>query len=216
MSASARDSRTRSASSRGPARRRAGRARRRVLTLLAVGLLGVLAYAVLGPTLHRAVREVTLPLRHEDIIRQQARDKRLNPALIAGVIFAESKFRDQTSSTGAKGLMQIQPETAKFIAQRSGGTRFQLQDLGTPQINISYGSFYLRYLLDHYGDNEVLALAAYNGGETNVDRWLADSGRRGRAFTADQIPFAETRAYVRRVEQAKHDYGANYRHELGL
>jgi len=211
MSAPAR--RTRAA---GSGSRRGASLRRRLLALVAIGALAVIAYVVFGPTLHRAVREVTLPLRHEDIIRQQAREKHLNPALIAGVIFAESKFRDQTSSTGAKGLMQIQPETAKFIAQRSGGTRFQLQDLGTPQINISYGSFYLRYLLDRYGGNEVLALAAYNAGETNVDRWLVDSGRRGKTFTADRIPFAETRAYVGRVEQAKRDYRANYRHELGL
>jgi soluble lytic murein transglycosylase len=169
------------------------------------------------PTVHRAVREVTLPLRHEDIIRQQAKDKHLDPALIAAVIFAESKFRDhQTSATGAKGLMQIQPATAKFIAERSGGTRFQVEDLSTPQVNISYGSFYLRYLMDRYGDNEVLTVAAYNGGETNVDKWIAESGRRGKTFTVKQIPFAETRTYVDRVLKARDDYRHNYAHELGL
>ena len=106
-------------------RRRAKRgahARRRLLALVAIAGLTGLAAAVLIPQLHRAVREVTLPLRHEDIIRQQASEKRLDPALIAAVIFAESKFRDQTSPTGAKGLMQIQPATARFIARRSGGT----------------------------------------------------------------------------------------------
>ena len=131
-------------------RRRGASARRRVLVLIGVAGLVAAAVAVVAPMLHRAVREVTLPLRHEDIIRQQAREKRLDPALVAGVIFAESKFRDQTSATGAKGLMQIQPETAKFIARRSGGAAFEIADLGTPQINIQYGTYHLRELLDLY------------------------------------------------------------------
>ena len=69
-----------------------------------------------GP-LGEAVREITLPLRHDDIIRQQARDKDLDAALIAAVIYEESRFRDQTSHAGARGLMQITPDTADFIAQ---------------------------------------------------------------------------------------------------
>jgi soluble lytic murein transglycosylase len=197
-------------------RRRGASARRRVLLLIGVAGLVIAAVAVVVPMLHRAVREVTLPLRHEDIIRQQAREKRLDPALVAGVIFAESKFRDQTSATGAKGLMQIQPETAKFIARRSGGAAFEIADLGTPQINIQYGTYYLRYLLDRYGENVVLAVAAYNGGETNVDRWIAESGRRGKAFKINDIPFPETRAYVNRVLDAERDYRREYRSELGL
>jgi len=197
-------------------RRRGASARRRILVLIGVAGLVAAAVAVVVPMLHRAVREVTLPLRHEDIIRQQAREKRLDPALVAGVIFAESKFRDQTSATGAKGLMQIQPETAKFIARRSGGAAFEIADLGTPQINIQYGTYYLRYLLDRYGENVVLAVAAYNGGETNVDRWIAESGRRGKAFKINDIPFPETRAYVNRVLDAERDYRREYRSELGL
>jgi soluble lytic murein transglycosylase len=190
--------------------------RRRAAGLLALAALLGVAAAVVVPMVHRAFREVTLPLRHEDIIRQQAEAKDLDPFLIAAVIYAESRFRDQTSRTGAKGLMQIQPDTARFIARRSGGTEFELRDLGTPQINIQYGSYYLRYLLDRYGGNEVLAIAAYNGGETNVDRWIAASGRRGRTFTRDEIPFRETRAYVDRVMRARADYRRTYSRELGL
>jgi soluble lytic murein transglycosylase len=184
--------------------------------LIAVAGVVVAAVAVVSPMLHRAVREVTLPLRHEDIIRQQAEVKHLDPALVAAVIFAESKFRDETSPTGAKGLMQIQPATAKFIADRSGGTAFEIKDLGTPQINIQYGTYYLRYLLDRYGENVVLAVAAYNGGETNVDRWISESGRRGKAFKINDIPFPETRAYVNRVLDAERDYRREYSSELGL
>jgi soluble lytic murein transglycosylase len=201
---------------RGRGRSRGASVRRRAFAVLVIAGLVVAGVAVVAPMLHRAVREVTLPLRHEDIIRQQARDKRLDPALVAGVIFAESKFRDQTSATGAKGLMQIQPETAKFIARRSGGAAFEIADLGTPQINIQYGTYYLRYLLDRYGENVVLAVAAYNGGETNVDRWIAESGRRGKAFKINDIPFPETRAYVNRVLDAERKYRREYSSELGL
>jgi soluble lytic murein transglycosylase len=191
-------------------------ARRRLLLVLAVaGLVGV-GVAIVLPQIDRAVREVTLPLRHEDIIRQQAREKRLDPALIAAVIFAESKFRNRTSATGAKGLMQIQPETARYIARLSGAQTFQVSDLGTPQINIQYGTYYLRYLLRRYGGNQVLAVAAYNAGETNVDRWIVRAGRRGKAFRVQDIPFPETRAYVERVIQAESDYRHTYSRELGL
>src|SRR5438067_1528581 len=183
-----------------------------VVALAALGLAGLLLY----PVLHHAVKEITLPLRHDDIIRQQAARKRLDPALLAAVIYAESKFNPRDSSTGAKGLMQIQPDTARFIARRSGGTQFTVADLSDPQTNISYGAYYLRYLLDRYDTNETLALAAYNGGETNVDRWVARSGRGRAGFRPSDIPFAETRAYVERVLQARQDYRDNYAHELGL
>ena len=149
------------------------RRRRRLAVLAAVLVIGGVATILLLPLGEKAVREVTLPLRHEDIIRQQARAKHLDPALIAGVIYAETKFRARRSSAGAEGLMQITPATARFIASRSGGTSFRESDLSDPQINIQYGTYYLRYLLDRYGGNETLALAAYNGGEGNVDRWIA-------------------------------------------
>jgi soluble lytic murein transglycosylase len=190
--------------------------RRRAAGLLGVAVLVGAALLVTLPKLTDTVREITLPLRHEDVIRQQAAEKGLDPSLIAGVIYVESRFRDQTSAAGAKGLMQITPATAQFIARRSGGSQFELKDLGTPQINISYGSFYLRYLLSRYGGNETLALAAYNGGEGNVDRWIVEAGRRDRAFRVRDIPFPETRAYVTSVEQAQADYRKHYASELGL
>ena len=196
-------------------RRRAVR-RRRVLALLGVGALTVFAVAVVEPVFHHAVKEVVLPLRHEDIIRQQAHEKHLDPALVAAVIYTESRFRDQTSHAGAKGLMQLTPDTAKFVERLSGGSTFQVSDLSTPQVNIAYGTYYLRYLLDRYGDNEALALAAYNGGEGNVDRWVDAARRQGKALSIDAIPFGETRAYVRAVQRAKGQYRDNYSRELGL
>ena len=168
-----------------------------------------------GP-LDDAVREITLPLRHEDIIRQQASDKNVDAALIAAVIYEESRFRDQTSHAGARGLMQITPATADFIARRSGGIRFKQEDLATPQINIAYGTWFLRYLIDHYDGNESLAVAAYNAGQTNVDRWVDGAGGLGEFDTARHIPFPETRAYVQNVADRRKEYRDHYGGDLGL
>ncbi len=192
-----------------------GRARGRVLVLaalLAAALLGV----TLGPKLSHTVRRLALPLSHEQIIREQAADKHLDPALIAAVIYAETKFDPRTSSAGAEGLMQILPSTAEFLARRSGGFRFTTSDLGTPAINIAYGSYYLRYLLDHYGGEQMLAVAAYNAGLANVDRWVARAGGRGRRLSVSEIPFAQTRDYVERVTHAQQEYRALYAKQLGL
>jgi soluble lytic murein transglycosylase len=197
---------------RTPARRRRAVARRRLVALAAVAGATALGVSAL-PSVQEAAQEITLPLRHEDVIRQQADAKGVDPALIAGVIYAESRFVDQTSPAGARGLMQITPETARGIAQRTGGVRFQEADLATPQVNISYGSWYLRHLLDVYDGNEVLALAAYNAGRGNVDRWRADHGG---SITASDLPFPETRAYVDKVLDARRDYRREYRRELGL
>jgi len=197
------------------ARRRQFRRRRAAVILVAL-VAGLGTAAVLAPRFDDAVQEITLPLQHEDIIRQQAADKRLDPALVAAVIFAESHYRDQTSAAGAKGLMQITPETAHYIAQKSGGVEFETADLGTPQVNIAYGSFYLRYLLDHYEGDTTLALAAYNGGEGNVDRWVSRARAEGRELRVQDIPFAETRHYVEKVLDARGQYRATYAEELGL
>jgi soluble lytic murein transglycosylase len=210
--------RTRSATNsrrRGRSARRSQAVKRRVGFLLAVAVAGLVVALAIAPRADRAVNEaVLLPLRHDDIIRQQADDKDLDPALIAGVIFAESHFRDQTSHAGAKGLMQLMPETADYIAEKSGGTQFVQGDLADPQVNIAYGSWYLRHLLDKYDGREVLALAAYNAGQGNVDEWLAKA--EGAHLKPTDIPFDETRHYVAKVLDARDDYRREYAHELGL
>jgi peptidoglycan lytic transglycosylase len=158
----------------------------------------------------RLLEEVTLPLRHEDIIRQQAAEKGVPPDLIAAVIYSESRFRDQTSKAGARGLMQITPATAKLIEKLSGGQTFKFEDLSDPDINIRYGTFFLRYLIEKFGGNDVAALAAYNAGENNVVAWGGSNLR------LDEIPFPETRGYVEDVLDKREEYARHYRHELGL
>src|SRR2546423_2295205 len=189
--------------------------RRTLATIAAVGL-GVLAIAFAVSKLDTAVRKLALPLSHAEVIREQAAEKHINPALIAAVIYAESKFDPRPSPAGAEGLMQILPDTAHFIAHLSGGTRFVASDLATPSINVAYGSYYLRYLLDHYRGDEMLALAAYNAGLAHVDSWVAHAGAAGRRLTMGAIPYRATRAYVRRVLDAQRPYPLTYPRQIRL
>ena len=197
------------------ARRRTGKApASRFGRWLKIGIaasLGVVAaIGVSRIDFDKALKEITLPLRHDDIIRQEARQRQLDPALVAAVIYAESRFRDQTSAAGARGLMQITPDTAHKVAELSHGTRFVTRDLTDPDINIAYGCFWLRYLLDHYGGNAVAALAAYNAGVENVDRWG------GSDLGVDEIGFPETRGYVEEVLDKRGEYHDKYADDLGL
>jgi soluble lytic murein transglycosylase len=187
------------------------RRRRRLAVGVAVVAAGIVAGVLLGVVgdVDRAIQELTLPLRHEDIIRQQAREKGVDAALIAGVIYAESKFSDSTSTAGARGLMQVTPETAKDVERHSGGTTFKVADLADPEINIRYGTFRLRELLDRYDGDVVAALAAYNAGPGNADSWG------GSEMSLDDIRFPETRAYVEEVLGKQRAYRGKYPKELG-
>jgi soluble lytic murein transglycosylase len=191
--------------------RRRARRRRRLLAggaAVAAGVAVGLALGLFGK-FGDVIQELTLPLRHEDIIRQQAADKDVDASLIAAVIYAESRFRDQTSHAGARGLMQITPATANEIERLSGGTTFRLDDLADPEINIRYGTFYLHELLSRYDGNEVAALAAYNAGPTQTDEWG------GADLTVDAIPLDETRGYVADVLDKQRAYRDTYPKELG-
>ncbi len=190
--------------------KRRGRRRRRLAvgaTAAAIGL--VVGVMVASGKFDQAIQELTLPLRHEDIIRQQAAEKEVDAALIAAVIYSESKFSDQTSSAGARGLMQITPEAANEIERLSGGTSFKVDDLSDPEINIRYGTFFLRELLERFDDDEAAALAAYNAGPANAERWG------GSDLTVAEIPFPETRAYVEEVLEKRGAYRDEYGQELG-
>jgi soluble lytic murein transglycosylase len=174
-----------------------------VVALLAVVAGGVALYVVsTSPSWFERIR---YPLRYSEYVRVHARENDLDPALLAAVIYSESKFdAGARSPSGAIGLMQLTPSTADGIAIRTGGSHFQTSDLLNPEINIRYGAWYLANLFRKYG-NERLVLAAYNAGQGNVDRWRAE-GR--------PIEFAETRAYVKRVEHLKSVYRRAWRSQL--
>ena len=177
-----------------------------VAVLLVIGIVIGIARFDFGDKLG----ELTLPLRHEDIIRQQAAEKGVPADLIAAVIYEESKFEDQTSSAGARGLMQITPDTADTIENLSGGETFVYDDLADADLNIRYGTFYLAYLLDKYDGDVIATLAAYNAGEGNADAWG------GADMKLSDIEFAETSDYVRDVLERRDQYRDKYADELGL
>jgi soluble lytic murein transglycosylase len=171
---------------------------RLVLGLTVIGVLGI-AFGTIHFTRPAWYERFWYPLRYGEIVRGHARNYRLDPALLAAVIYQESKFAASArSDRGAIGLMQLLPQTAKGIAARTGGSKFRVSDLYDPEINVRYGAWYLRHLIDKYG-SERTALAAYNAGQANVDAWR----RRGVS-----VQFDETRHFVDRVEDLK----AIYRH----
>jgi soluble lytic murein transglycosylase len=172
----------------------------RLVAALAVAAVAAAAFAYVDTASPPWYERLRYPLAYQTIIRGHARNYDLEPELLAAVIYQESKFEaDARSDAGAIGLMQLRPETARGIAARTGGSRFRVDDLYDPELNVRYGSWYLRHLLDKYGSKER-ALAAYNGGQGNVDRGVV---------------YPETRAYVERVLELEAIYRDAYASELG-
>jgi peptidoglycan lytic transglycosylase len=172
---------------------------------LVLAIAGIAVLAIAFGTIHLSrpawYERFWYPLRYGEIVRGHAHNYRLDPALLAAVIYQESKFKSNArSDRGAIGLMQLLPETAKGIAMRTGGSKFRVADLYDPEINVRYGAWYLRHLIDKYG-SERTALAAYNAGQANVDAWRA----RGLG-----VQFGETRHFVDRVEDLKKIYRHAY------
>lgn len=186
------------------------------MPLIIVGLAFVAVVGLVMMLDLRHARQSSLPLADTAIIRREASAKHLDPALIAAVIDTETHFEPRTSAAGAQGLMQLLPSTAEYLAGLSGGYAFNTADLAAPEVNIAYGSYYLRYLLNRYKGNEVLALAAYNGGMGNVDRWVQQERAKGRTLSVDAIPFAQTREYVHEVLEAQQEYRSRYAAALGV
>ena len=175
-----------------------------VALLLAAAVAGVAVWTVRAePEWYQQLR---YPLRYETIVRAHAQNYDLQPTLLAAVIYTESKFdADARSGAGAIGLMQLLPETAKGIALRTGGQKFVVSDLYDPELNVRYGSWYLRNLLNRYDDIPT-ALAAYHAGQGNVDEWRREGVG---------IQFPETRDYVDKVLEAQRVYADAYADELG-
>lgn len=192
-----------------PTRRSRTRTGRAILILVALLAVGVVAILLITGLAEKGIQEVTLPLRHEDVIRQQSQEKGVDAALIAAVIYTESRFVDQTSHADARGLMQITPETAREIEKLSGGSTFELSDLRDPELNIRYGTFYLAHLIDRFDGDVVAALAAYNAGPSQAERWG------GSTMTIDDIDYDETRNYVKKVLGKQREYRHKYDLELG-
>ncbi len=176
------------------------------MVLVALFIALVLMLRVPGQ-LEERVQRAMHPLEYEQSIVAASERYDLEPALVAGVIHTESRFRPQAESPeGAYGLMQILPETAEFISQQSG-----IQgDYQEPEVNVFMGTWYLSYLEGQYPGDERIALAAYNAGRGNVDGWLQSE-----EFDVEEdIPFPETREYVEDVNEARDSYAELYGSDL--
>ena len=155
--------------------------------------------AVLGDTVY--------PLKYEEEIVKWSEAHKLDPALAAAVIMQESRFNPAaTSYKGARGLMQIMPATAQTIAKGVEVSNYSLYDAET---SIQFGTWHLHVMLEKYDNNVDAALAAYNAGGGNADKWI-------RLGILDSIPFNETRNYVINVKRYREIYASMYSDELGI
>lgn len=158
------------------------------------------------------MRILVYPLQYDYMVRQYAYKNHVDPALIASVILVESKFDEQAASRrGAVGLMQIMPDTAQWIAEEMELPNYSPEQLSDVRINLELGTWYLAYLLKEYDGNKVLALAAYNAGRGHVDDWIAAYGWEKNFSKIDEIPFSETKNYVRIVLLNEKQYNHLYR-----
>lgn len=157
------------------------------------------------------MRKIVYPLQYDYMVRQYAYEDHVDPALVVAVILVESKFNQSAAShRGASGLMQIMPDTGKWIAEEMGIKNFTPDQLNDVQTNIRMGTWYLAYLLKEYDGNTVLALAAYNAGRGHVDEWMEKYGWDKKFEKIEEIPFTETREYVKMVLLKRERYKALY------
>lgn len=127
-------------------------------------------------------------------------DSGVDPFLLAAIVKVESRFDPYAcSDMGAVGLMQVMPSTANWVAQQMGYSNFHVDLLYQPEVNLLIGSWYLSNLLKEFDGNPVAALAAYNAGRGNVNNWLRSGQWNGTKEDLKNIPFPETREYVKSV-----------------
>ena len=175
-------------------------------------LAAILVILPLALRVPDAVMRTMYPLRYEETIREVSEENGLEPTFVAAVIYTESRFRpDVESHQGAYGLMQLLPQSARYI-ERNSGIEGDFRD---PRTNIKLGTWFLGYLNDRYDGNERLMLAAYNSGEGSVDAWTSDKG----FDIKKDIPYKETREYVKNALEARQTYrelyGKNLQHRPG-
>ena len=140
------------------------------------------------------------PYPHQELISENCRLYEVDPFLVVALMKAESRFYSGAHSrVGAMGLMQIMPETGKWIAEKMGLDDYQADNLYQPRYNIPMGIWYISYLYEKFDYNKVKVLAAYNAGATKVNNWLSQGLWTGDLKDIKQIPYKETRKYVERV-----------------
>ena len=182
----------------------------RRLARLLLAFIGVLLVAYLIFHSRWYLRRV-YPIHYKDIITQYSLENDVDPFLVTAVIRVESRFRPEAvSPKGARGLMQVMPDTGKWIAAELRMREYDLEMLQDPSTNLKLGTWYLAFLRQEYGGDLVLTLAAYNAGRGNVSKWVKEDGWAG-GEDIDSIPFPETREYVKKVLRLYDKYREVYR-----
>lgn len=170
---------------------------------VSLALLVTFGYCVVLPRV--------LPLKYQDMVEKYAAQYQLEESLVYGVIFCESRFEPEAvSSADAVGLMQVTKETGWWAAEQMGLDPNTI-DLTNPDTNIRIGCWYLHWLYEKFDGVQETALAGYNAGHGNVARWLTDEEMSRDGITLDEIPYGETKSYVKRVELAERIYRFVYR-----
>ena len=148
------------------------------------------------------------PLR--PLIEANSEKYSLDPLLVVAIIKVESNFNPTArSKKGAVGFMQVMPQTAEWIAQQSG-LKFNKEDLLKPEHNISYGCWYLNFLQQEFSYKLPLVICAYNSGHFNVHSWLKNKTWDGSLENSAQIPFEETKIYLKKVVRTYYWYQKLY------
>lgn len=152
------------------------------------------------------------PLPHQELVFSEASQHDVDPYLVFAIIRAESKYQNAAeSAVGAKGLMQIMPETANWIAEQNGIVDFKLEDLYEPAINIRFGCWYLHSLSKEFNGNIPLMVSSYNAGRGRVQEWMVGEVWNGEPKEIEKIPFPETRQYLKNVLKNYEAYQAIYK-----
>lgn len=185
----------------------------RILTwmkiLVSIIFIVVVSYGVYNTDWFQ--KKYIYPFPYQDIVYQYAMEKELDPFLVAGVMKVESKFNAQARSPkGALGLMQMMPETAIWVAEQMEDSNFSINQLEDAEVSIRMGTWYLASLKKEFKGNQVLMLAAYNGGRGNVKQWMGRYDWTMSFDEIDKIPFRETKEYVDKVLYSKKRYQELY------
>ena len=191
---------------------RKGMSPKKRLTAVVLSIL-LLAAGIYYISWHRTqMQYMQYPLRYEELIVARAEEFGLEPWHVAAVIRCESSFRETaTSNVGARGLMQIMPDTGAWLAGKFDEEDVYTDDsLYTPEVNIKYGCWFLQWLMARYDGDRTLATAAYHAGHGTVDKWLADPEISPDGKTIPEIPYDSTRTYVSRVLNACEKYQELY------
>ena len=144
--------------------------------------------------------DIRFPLAHNEAVTREAQSRELDPSWVYAVARQESAmFPEARSPAGALGLMQLMPSTGKAVAKKLNYPMKSTNQLLEPDTNIHLGTYYLRQVLDRFNNNPVLATAAYNAGPHRVSRWKPEQGSVDADIWVENMPFHETRQYVRRV-----------------